>query len=299
MTRRGGLFLPLLLIATGVVALLSREGLIALNFRHLWRLWPLVLILLGLELVLTRSRWGSVLFVVLALATVAGAVAYMATGPTEPSASRSEQQWLTQALEGAKEARVDIQFGPGELRLGALVDSPDLMTGEFSYDAEQYRLVKSYRVSGERGYLSLSNERRESPWRWGDGGSDTSWDIRLNAGVPLDLRLDLGVGKASLDLSRLQVTRLDLNTGVGDVEVTFPESSGRTTADVNVGVGDVNLEIPEGVAARIDVDRGLGEIQIAARFRQQDGFYLSEGYESATNRVDLEVKGGIGSLTIR
>jgi len=300
MHRRRDILFPFLLIVVGVVVLLSRQGLIAWSIWDLWRFWPLVLVLLGLEMVLGRTRWGSAVFLAIALVTVVGVGALFATGFEDRLAEpTSESQFLAQDLAGAESAKVSIEFGYGELQVTELVDSLNLMEGECVHYEGAYRCEKSYRVSGDRGYLTLSSERNNgfgSPW---DPARGSRWMVGLNASVPLALKVSMGSGQATLDLSRLWVTDLDLDGGKGRVEVIFPEDAGRATADIDVGIGDVTLSIPAGVAARIEVDSGLGSIDVAERFRKEGDYYVSEGFELAGNRLYLEIEGGIGSISVR
>jgi len=300
MYRRRDILFPFLLIVAGVVALLSRQGMIAWNIRDLWRFWPLVLVLLGLEMVLARTRWGAALFLVIALVMVVGVGALSTTGfgdrIAEPS---SESQFLTQELAGAESAKVSIEFGYGELQVTELTDSSNLMEGECVHYDGAYRCKKTYRVSGDKGHLTLNSERNngfEGSWGLGRG---SRWMVELNASIPLALDVSMGAGEATLDMSRLWLTDLDLDGGKGRVEVVFPDDAGRTTAYIEVGIGDVTLSIPEGVAARIEIDSGLGSVEVAGRFQKEGNYYVSEGFDLASNRLYLEVDGGIGSISIR
>jgi len=300
MHKRRDILFPFLLIVAGVVALLSRQGMIAWNIRDLWRFWPLVLVLLGLEMVLARTRWGAALFLVIALAMVVGVGALSSTGfgdrIAEPS---SASQFLTQELAGAESAKVSIEFGYGELQVTELTDSPNLMEGECVHYDDAYRCEKSYRVSNNEGYLILRSKSNQSFGSSWDLGRGSQWMVELNASVPLMLDVSIGAGEATLNLSRLWVTDLDLDGGKGRVEVVFPEDAGRTTADIDVGIGDVTLSIPEGVAARIEIDSGLGSVEVAERFRKEGDYYVSEGFGLASNRLYLEIEGGIGSISVR
>jgi len=300
MHKRRDILFPFLLIVAGVVVLLSRQGMIAWNIRDLWRFWPLVLVLLGLEMVLTRTRWGAALFLVIALVMVVGVGALSTTSfggrIVEPS---SESQFLTQELAGAESAKVSIEFGYGELQVTDLTDSSNLMEGECVHYDGDYRCEKSYRVSGDKGHLTLSSEHNNGfGGSWGPGRG-SQWMVELNVSVPLALDVRMGSGEATLDLSRLWVTDFDLDGGKGRVEVVFPEDAGRTTAYIEVGIGDVILSIPEEVAARIEIDSGLGSVEVAERFREEGNYYVSEGFELVSNRLYLEVDGGIGSISIK
>ena len=179
-----------------------------------------------------------------------------------------------------------------------LVDSPNLMEAECVHYDDAYRCEKSYRVSNDEGYLILRSKSNQSFTSW-NLVQGSQWMIELNTSVPLMLDVSMGAGEAILDLSRLWITSLDLDGGKGRVEVVFPEDAGRTTANIEVGIGDVTISIPEGVAARIEIDSGLGSIEVADRFRKEGNYYVSEDFELASNRLYLEVDGGIGSIDVR
>jgi hypothetical protein len=62
----------------------------------------------------------------------------------------------------------------------------------------------------------------------------------------------------------------------------------------------VTITIPSGVAARIRADSGLGGIRIdETRFPKSGKMYESADFASATNKIEVEVDGGVGSITIR
>jgi hypothetical protein len=105
----------------------------------------------------------------------------------------------------------------------------------------------------------------------------------------LVLNVEAGASDSMLDLSALQVTHLDLQTGVADTRVRLPQAAGHTSVSVHGGVTDLSFEVPQGVAADIQVSDGLASRHIdERRFRRiGTGHYRSADYETATNRVDM------------
>jgi hypothetical protein len=74
----------------------------------------------------------------------------------------------------------------------------------------------------------------------------------------------------------------------------------RTTARVNGGVGNIVVEIPTGVAANIRLDRGLGNVSVdERRFPRSGDHYLSEGFATAERKLELDIDGGVGNITVR
>ena len=115
------------------------------------------------------------------------------------------------------------------------------------------------------------------------------------------LNVEAGASDSTLDLSALQVSHLDLQTGAADTRIRLPQAAGHTTVSVHGGVTDLTFEVPQGVAADIRATNGLGSREIdERRFPSMgNGHYRSADYDSATNRVDMEIELGIATLRVR
>jgi hypothetical protein len=80
----------------------------------------------------------------------------------------------------------------------------------------------------------------------------------------------------------------------------LPARAGRTRAEVKGGLASVNMIVPQGVAARIQLQTGLTGNNIDTnRFPLVGGVYQSSDYDSAVNKVDIFVEGGMGSFDVR
>jgi hypothetical protein len=53
------------------------------------------------------------------------------------------------------------------------------------------------------------------------------------------------------------------------------------------------------MAARIRVDTGVGNVEVAGDYPRQGDYYISPGYDEAKARVDLDIDAGVGNITIR
>jgi hypothetical protein len=106
------------------------------------------------------------------------------------------------------------------------------------------------------------------------------------------------VGESDLDLTGLQVSDLNVSSGVGHTTVVLPEE-GRFRAKIDGAIGQTVVLIPAGLEARVRVDTGIAGSQLPANYRRQDDVYTSPGYTGAENRVDLEVSQAIGNISIR
>ena len=189
--RRPSIIGPLILITAGVLFLLANMGMLPFTFWELAvRFWPIILILIGLEIIFgRRSLLGALVILVLWVGLVAGViwVAYAQGGGILPSAAATTEE-LSQPLGDIKSATVDLNVGFSNTTLTSLsIDAGDLMKGTFSH-GQGTRMVKTYNVAGSDGRLSL----REEGSNFILGGVTVSrWDLALNPSLPVVLRVDV------------------------------------------------------------------------------------------------------------
>ena len=131
--RRGGVIGPLVLIFIGAVFLLENTGYLPPNFWvNLWRLWPVLLVLAGIELMLAHRIPWIVLAGLATLVLIVGAVAVNSsrTGALSSAAATT----LDTSLGDATQAAVTVRFGAGELNLDALPPSAPGRLATMSYN---------------------------------------------------------------------------------------------------------------------------------------------------------------------
>jgi hypothetical protein len=118
--------------------------------------------------------------------------------------------------------------------------------------------------------------------------------------VPLSLQVQGGAADAELDLRSLKVTDLAIELGASSVRVQMPAEAGLTRAKLKAGAADLRIEVPEGVAARISSRGGLSSFNIdERRFPRQGDYYISPGFDTATNRIEIDVDAGAASVRVR
>jgi hypothetical protein len=296
-SRRGGLVGPAILIGLGIVFLLNNLGVLSWSiWETLLRLWPVLLVAAGLDLILgRRSVWGSLLALALTIAVLGGALWLSEAGAGSVQAPRS--QVIAQPLGEADQAELTIDPGIGRLHIEAASDSPNLVEGTLSL-ARREELAEDFTVQGQRATFALRTEQASfGPFITGSVGQRL-WDLQLSPRVPLRLKADVGLGEMDLDLSGLTLEDLDLELGLGQTIVTLPEE-GRFDARIEGAIGQTVVVIPEGLGAEVRLDTGITARQLPDDYRCADDVCTSPDYATADHRVDLVVGQAIGNLVIR
>lgn len=299
--RRGGFVWPLILITLGVLFLLSNVGMLNWNvWEAIWRLWPVLLIAIGLDILFgRRSAIGALISVALVVALIGGVIWFVNTQSPMVKGQALTTDRIVQERADASIADVQINFGTGQLRLGALKDSGNLIEGTIAR-APGETVLRDWTLEGGMGRFHLRTQGVPfDPWPWRWRGNERMWDLNLSPSVPMQLTISTGVGESTIDLAGLQLTGLKVSSGIGETTVTLP-ARGRLSAKVSGGIGKLTVIVPQGMAARIDASAGLGALDIApGRFVRQGGDYVSADYATAEDRIDLDVSGGIGQVVIR
>ncbi|MEZ4863790.1 MAG: LiaF-related protein [Caldilineaceae bacterium] len=295
--RKASLFGPLVLIGVGILLLLSNLGVLDLNlWELLFRFWPLFLIAAGLDVLIgRRTNSGALIALLLIIGVVVGSIwlGYVSSTSFESVSG----QTIAQALEDAARAQVKIESSVSQMKIGAATDPTQLVTGNIALHNNE-ELKHDFQLSNGIAYYTLQSDSHSFILPSFGRREDGLWDLQLNPKVPTDLNISTGVGSATLDLSLLNLTGLAVDTGVGSVEITLP-ARGNFTASLHGGVGELAVLIPDTVAARITANAGIGSVQVDGDYSHQGGVYTSPNYDSAVDRVDLSVDGGIGSISVR
>lgn len=295
--KRTSLFGPIVLIGLGILLLLSNVGALNLDFwQLLFRFWPIFLIAAGLDILFgRRANGGALIALMLVLGLVFGGIwlGYVDAAPFE--AVQGEQ--FIQPLAGARSAVVAIESNMSQMKIAASDRSDTLLEGAVALHHNE-ELRKEFVVTD--GVATYTLASGTSSFILPTFGSDTDglWDLHVNRSLPVELNVVTGVGSATLDLTGLTITDLQVKAGVGKVAITLP-TAGSFVAKIQGGVGEIKVLIPQGLAARIEAKAGLGNVRVEGDFVQEGTLYTSANYESALNRVDLAVEGGIGAVLVR
>ena len=203
-------------------------------------------------------------------------------------------------LSQVEDGEVQIKMQVGSIRIGALPpNSSFLIVGDIEL-SEFENLRDELQISGDSLYYKLSSDGQQYHPEWilnQNEDLDKNWDLLLNQDLPLDLRIENGVGKSEIKLSDINLSGLDIRGGVGEITIYMP-SKGNLKANIKSGVGKLVVYLPSNLPAQIKIDNGLGNVSILGDFTQKNGRYFTQNYKSSSDFVELIVDGGVGNIRI-
>ncbi|HEY5488189.1 MAG TPA: DUF5668 domain-containing protein [Candidatus Limnocylindrales bacterium] len=308
--NRGRLNWGVFLIVLGAMPLAYNQGVVSSStLGEAWRLWPLVLVGLGLGLVLSRTPASFVggLVVAICLGLVLGSL--FAVGPrlgcgNGDTSSNSISRAGT--FDGLASVELNLQCGAT-----SVTTSPDAswhVTASSSTGSQA-------QVNSNPGWLSVGSDR--SNW-WADRSED-NWQVALPAQTPISLSasIDAGdahfnlpgakltsatfsvnAGAAHIDLSGGSLQSLSVSTNAGSTSLTLDGQSD-VRGSVSTNLGELKLCVPVGLGLQIRASDSLGGNNFGSAGLVHVGdVWQTPGYDSSTHKADLAASTSLGSLSI-
>ncbi len=283
----------ILLLFLGVVFLLQTLNVLPWGlWEILWRFWPALIIIIGLGILLRRYNVWLVSVLVLAILGACLGIAIWQYGASPSIKSYSEP------LGNMERAQIEVDFAAGSLTIGSLPPgSPNFVEAASEARNSHGSMNVNFHQQDGEGRLYLSIGRVNQRFWSGDG---IRWEINFTRNIPLTLNIKSAASNTELTLSELKVTELRLDIDAGNCKVTVPSSAGTTDIKVEVDVANIELTIPDEVAAKIWADIDLSAFDVdESRFPKQGDYYISDNFDTAQNRIYLEIDCDVGRVQVK
>jgi hypothetical protein len=285
-------FWPAVLILIGVFALLVNAGVITTDrLNLLGDLWPVILIVIGLEILARRGlpgQAGDVAAVLIVLLAAGGAVAYVALAPT---GGATHQVDFHDSVGSLNHASAEIDVGAANVTV----------TGSSSLEGDLYRAHITY--SGSKPEVSLDRSDGTLTISQGNSGFSVfqtrrfTLDLQINSSVPWAISSNGGASTETYRLASVPLKSMDLNTGASREDITLGTPTGVVPITINGGALTVNLHRPAGTGASVSVSGGA----VSLTFDGHQNHAIGDLQQSTGNQSDMyriEVSGGACTVTM-
>jgi hypothetical protein len=220
------------------------------------------------------------------MALCLGGCAFETAGP-------SQHDFRSVDLDQSELVRVDLNMGAGNLHVDG--GTQKLMRADFTYNVPSWKPYVRYSTGPVHGNLTIEQPSARTAHAV---GQKYEWDVRLNRDVPLDVNVRFGAGHADLNLGHLTLRTVEVNMGVGRLNLDLRGSPKRNyEVRVQGGVGEAIIHLPSGVGVDAEAEGGIGSIN-APGLRHEGQRYRNAAYEHAKVRVHLEIHGGVGAIRL-
>jgi len=288
------LLLPLLLIAVGAALLVEQTGMYSIPWGHLAKLWPLLLVLLGLEALFRALKApalvasSAALVITLVGGLVFEPILYPGQNPGQVSyAYQANGAETTELSLLASAASISIDNAASDGLIVVDISDPQGVD-DISAQEERTDGILTVQVDGQRTTVNAPLI---------DDETTAQWQAHIAADVPSTLDVENGAGKINAEMRDATLSELTLHLGVGSMSVALP--AGEYSADLSCDVGKILLTLPEDAAVRISADSGLGNTTASSNYQLIDGYYVSAAFSENEPFATITVDTGVGSIVLQ
>ncbi|WP_183556548.1 LiaI-LiaF-like domain-containing protein [Mucilaginibacter sp. SP1R1] len=317
-----------ILVCIGAIFLLNNFGYIDFHWMNLLHLWPIFLIMGGVNLVFAgnRSAWATVLklgVVVLGFGLLMfghfgdrfnfwpGAYNFHYNDDNnndndsdDDSDSTATNQGVVK-IEGssifnkeytpdAKLARLDISGG------GTTYNLSDTTSQLFKAETKEFYGKYEFNSSKEDSVYVLSLKMKNNKgWHFdaNDNKSNLA-NIKLNSNPVWDINVETGATKLDFDLTKFKIKSLTLKGGAASFNVKLGNPVVNTNVEVSTGVSEVNISVPKEAACSIHTSSGLSSNEFGGFDKKDNSRYETPGFDAAKNKIYINMTGGVSDFKV-
>jgi hypothetical protein len=324
--RNDRLIPGMVLVIIGVLFLLNNFNVIDFDWFTFIHLWPIVLIIAGVNLVFAHNRTPLATAIKI-LVLLAGMGVLIWGGVTHRGYHHFDNNFTFD--DGDK----DDDFSLGDKDSSSV--SKDGVTGNFvefykpaiqtvklniSGGATAYSIADTTgnlfeaitkgrgnnhnlktTIEGNNEVLTFdmgSRKHHGFNFNFGKRHNNNSADIKLNTRPVWDIDVEGGMAAFNFDLSKYKVKKLSFQGGMASCDVKLGEPVGITEVGFQGGMASFKLKIPKNAACRITTGTALSSKNFEGFTKTADSNYETPGYSQAANKINVDIQGGMSDFKV-
>lgn len=298
----------IVLLFLGGILLLQNFNVINFEWSVIWRFWPVILILIGANMLFSNSSSavGGIVSVLITI-VVLGFIGYKGINHTEgdmdnwtfdSESDKAEGDTKTATLfsepyiEGTRNAILNIEGGATSFILRDTASQ--LFTANVKKNYGKYSVFKFSTDSTETVDFKMTGEAE-----WDMKKSVSNQVIMtLNPQPVWDINLETGAGKSNFDLTKFKIRKIKLEGGVAKFDIKLGTLSKTTVVEVESGVSKINIAIPESAGCEIRTDSGLSSLDFKGFTKLSDNAYQTPNFNSAQQKITINLEGGLSKFKV-
>lgn len=290
------------IILIGIIWLLSNLDVFSFSvidvfFRSLAKLWPLLLIGVGVSILLKEN---SVLKLLLWLIIFISILIYGIYGvnsgtfrngylPSDYDYSESRDYSISKEA-ATEEGELNLSFGAGEVHFA----STDVNLLQFKSNVPGMRYDHSFQDGEKKAVIDF--DEIDFSIKRNDGKLFCNLDLHKD--VTWEMDLDLGSAKGDLDFKDLAVQKLNLDVGAADLDLRLGNKYAQTDIEINAGASNIDIYVPQNAELKIKLNSALSANNISNLGLEKNGdYHISPDFESKAVKLVFEVEVGVGNIS--
>ena len=304
-------------IALGVIFLLRSFGYIHIHWLNILHLWPIFLVIGGINLLFAhnRSLWATVLKLVVVFAGIFILLFgnfnnrfnfwpnYSYHFNNDDDDNDSADGLNITKVEGnsifTEPYHADVKAAVLNISGGGTVYTLRDTTNElFQANTREFGGRYEYtHHSDDSAFVVNFRMRDGAHFHWRKNKTNTAV-FKLNAAPVWDINVEAGATKLDFDLTKFKIRKVDIDGGAASFKIKLGEPLDATHLNVETGASEVTIAIPKNAACSIETDTGLSSKKFDGFNRTDDNKYETTDFHNADKKIYIRISGGISDFKV-
>lgn len=314
------LFVGILILFAGVVALLSTLHVFDFHWSVAWSLWPMILIICGIAMLpLNEYLKSAILIVALGL----GCLLYHVENrgyegnPVTRFINRHVRNWdwdddevddedyayskddddldevqqFSEPYMEVSKASIDIDFGAGDLEMKS--PCAELVKADIESNFVRYSFRSEHGDDNTSIFLTGKGHSKKV------GKNNTNdLDLALCAQPIWDFNLDMGASNAELDLSAYKMENVKINGGACNLELKLGDNGCDTQVTINTGASDIDIKVPASMDCQINLESAIIGKDFKGFEKIERGLWRTPGFGQSEHKIIIDLSCAVSDLSV-
>ncbi len=306
------IFWGVLLVFVGGIFLLENFDIIDFRWGYVWRFWPVILILAGVNILFskTNSKVGLIITLVVTILSL-GLLTYKGiekgnndnkTGwsfsdndndfDSDDSTFTSSSTFSEEYDKNYTKANLEIFGGAGTFDIND--STAMLFNAETNETGVRYLLKKTGTDSVANLEFRMKNQNK---MRFNNKDGNTV-RMGLNLNPVWDINLKMGAGQVNFDLSSYKINNINLEGGAAEFNIKMGDLLPVSNLSAETGVASVNIEVPLSVGCQVKTSTGLSSRDFEGFIKKEDNTWETENFQKAGKKIFINLKGGLSNFEV-
>ena len=303
----------ILILFIGVVALLAALNVFDFHWSIVMRLWPLILIIIGISilplndylkgaLILASLGIGCLLYHVEARDYKGNPITRFFNNARSWNYDDDEDavdddeafpfdQHFSEPYSNVEHATIDIDFGAGDIEMKAPCAELAKVDAESSF--VKYSFRTEYGDDGAAIFVTGKGHTQNLK-----GKSENDLNIALSDMPVWSVNLDLGAADADLDFSPYKVADLMIDGGACDLDLKLGDSGCDTKVEINTGASDIDIKVPAGVDCEVVIDSAISGKDLIGFEKNEKGVWRTPGFGQGDHKIVIDIDCAVSDISV-
>jgi hypothetical protein len=294
----------LILVLIGVLFILKNLDIIYFSWYSLWKLWPLLLMMIGVTILPVKDS----IKVVLAIVVLIAAAFFLVYFPdfharnndrpidnsqnniSEPDSKEIDQRIFEVYDSSITEAYLKFDAAAGDFTINQTTNElfefeKDGNLGRYTYAIKDLGAKREISIDLEEGRIIRTDLKNKV-------------SIKLNPNPAWDIKVDVGAANIELDLSSFKIQKLDIAGGASSINLRLGNLQADSKIKINSGASSINIKIPREFACEVNTSTVLSSKELNEFDKVGSGTYVTPGFSDKAKNIVIDVEAAVSSLTV-